>query len=142
MPDTYRELNMKKFFLILVTVICFGKSVNAQIESVSEGSNFLLLFENTKDGVKFTSSKGCAFKTLSFTLREGETREIDQRGMRNTDDKVVKDDDLAFFRFKITKVKDGTALNVALEGIEGTTWKKLSFCIPSGSQLIDQNGML
>ena len=132
---------MKKLFLILVAVILIGKSLIAQTESVSEASNFLLLIENTKDGVKLTSSKGCAFKTLSFTLKEGETREIDQRGMRNTNDKVVKDDDLAFFRFKITKVKEGTALNVALEGIEGTAWKHLSFSIPSGSQLIDENGM-
>ena len=133
---------MKKFFLILVAVICFGKFANAQTESVFEASKFLLLIENTKDGIKLTSRKGCAFKELSFSLKKGQTQEIDQFGMRDANDKVVKDDNLASFRFKITKINDGTALNVALEGIEGTTWEKLSFSVPNGSQLIDQNGML
>ena len=144
MPDTYRELNMKKFFLILVAVICFGKFANAQTESVFEASNFLLLIENTKDGIKLTSGKGCAFKELSFSLKKGQTQEIDQFGMRNANDKVrvVNDENLASFRFSITKRNDGPALDVAFEGIEGTTWTKLSFSVPRGSQLIDQNGML
>ena len=134
---------MKKFFLILVAVICFGKFVNAQTESASEASKFLLLIENTKDGIKLTSRKGCAFKELSFTLKKGQTQEIDQFGMRDANDevKISKDDNLASFRFKITKKNDGTALEVALEGIEGTTWKELSFSIPDSTQLIDENGM-
>ena len=133
---------MNKFYLILVAVICFAKSVNAQTDSVLEASKFILLIENTEDGIKLTSKKGCAFKTLSFTLKKGETREIDQFGMRDSNDKVVKDENLASFRFTITKRNDGPFLDVALEGIEGTVWKKLSFGIPSGSQHIDQNGML
>ena len=142
-PDTYRELNMKKFFLILVAVMCFSISINAQTESVLEASKFLLLIENTKDGIKLTSSKGCAFKELSFSLKKGQTQEIDQFGMRDANDevKVAKDDNLASFRFKITKVSDGSGLDVVLEGIEGTSWKRLSFTIPRGSQLIDANGM-
>ena len=144
MPDTYRELNMKKFILILVAAICIGKFANAQTESVSEKSSFLLLIENTKDGIKLTSRKGCAFKELSFSLKKGQTQEIDQFGMRDANDEVriVNDDNLASFRFTITKKNDGSNLDVAFEGIEGTTWKKLSFVIPDGSQLIDQNGML
>ena len=62
---------MKKIFLILVAVMCFGKSVSAQTESVLETSKFLLLIENTKDGIKLTSRKGCAFKELSFSLKIG-----------------------------------------------------------------------
>ena len=134
---------MKKLFLILVAVICFGKFVNAQTESTLEASKFLILIENTKDGIKLTSRKGCAFKELSFSLKVGQTQEIDQFGMRNPSDKVrvVNDDNLASFRFKITKINDGTALEVSIEGIEGTSWKKLSFSIPDSSQLIDENGM-
>ena len=134
---------MKKFFLILVAVICFGKSANAQAESALEASNFLLIIENTKNGIKLTSRQGCAFTELSFSLKKGQTQEIDQFGMRDANDevKISKDDNLASFRFKITKKNDGTALEVALEGIEGTTWKELSFSIPYSSQLIDENGM-
>ena len=58
--------------------------------------------------------------------------------MRFPTDKVVKDDNLASFRFTIKKVKGG----LALEGIDGTAWKKLNFsCLIKGTQLIDQNGM-
>jgi len=134
---------MKKFYLILVAVICFGTSVNTQTKSALEASKFLLLIENTKDGIKLTSRQGCAFKELSFSLKKGQTQEIDQFGMRDENDEVkeVKDDNLASFRFRITKMNDGPALEVALEGIEGTAWKHLRFSIPNGSQLINENGM-
>ena len=136
MPDTYRDLNMRELFLIVVAVIFFGKSVNAQTESALEASNFLILVENTKNGIKLTSRHGCAFKELSFSLKKGQTQEIDQFGMRTANEnvRVVKDDNLASFRFTITKVNNGPALDVVLEGIEGTSWKKLSFTIPRGSQ--------
>jgi len=134
---------MKKCVLILVAAVCFGITVSAQTASALKASKFLLLIENTKDGIKLTSKQGCAFTELSFLLKKGETQEIDQFGMRDADDRlrVVKDDNLASFRFKITKIDDGTALKVVLEGMEGTAWKKLSFDIPSGSQWIDENGM-
>ena len=142
-PTHTRELNMKKLFLILVAVICFGKFVNAQTESASKASNFLLLIENTNDGIKLTSKKGCAFKELSLTLKKGESREINQFGVRGEKAKVRLDDETNFasFRFKITKKNDGTGLEVALEGIEGTTWKELSFSIPKSGKLIDENGI-
>ena len=135
---------MKKLFLILVAVMCFGKSVSAQTESVLETSKFLLLIENTKDGIKLTSRKGCAFKELSFSLKIGQTQEIDQFGMRTPNDKVceVKDDNLASFSFRITKMEGDFTPAVSLEGIEGTSWKKIIYAIPSGGLLIDQNGML
>ena len=54
---------------------------------------------------------------------------------------VVKDDNIASFRFTITKVNDGSSLDVVLEGIEGTMWGKLSFRNRIGSQLIDNRGL-
>ena len=130
---------MKKFFLALFAVICLGNSANAQTCCNLETSEFILLVENTKDGIKLTSNEGCAFTTLTFTLREGQVQEIDQFGMRSANDKVVKDKSLASFRFTVKKTKDG----FAFEGIEGTSWKKLSFTCPvNTSQLIDQNGMI
>ena len=135
---------MNKFCLILVTSICFSNFVNAQVKSDLKKSTFQLLIENTKDGIKLTSKQGCAFKELTFLLKEGQTQEIDQFGMRGASDKVkaINDDDLASFCFTITKIRSGTALEVTLGGIEGVAWKKLSFGIPSGRQWIDQNGMM
>ena len=138
-PTHIRGLKMNKLILALVAVICFGYSVNAQTSCDLKTSKFVLLVENTENGIKFTSTQGCAFKELTFSLKEGQTQEIDQNGMRDTNDKVVKDDNLASFRFTIKKIKGG----LAFEGIEGTAWSKLSFsCQINASQLIDQNGML
>ena len=134
---------MKKIFLILVAIVCFGINGNAHKKSTLETSKFVILIEKTEDGIKLTSKQGCAFKELTFLLKKGQTQEIDQFGMRDTNDnvRVNKDDSLASFRFKITKMSDGPFLEIALEGIEGTTWEKLSFGTPKGSQLIDENGM-
>ena len=158
---------MKKIFLILVAVICFGINVSAQEKHDSKfqlcvnvnaheeceskfqlcmnvnvhaerESKFLLLIENTENGINITSTQGCAFKELSFSLKENQIQEIDQFGMRYANDKVRKDDNLASFRINIKKTKEG----LAFEGIEGTTWKKLSFTCPiNEKRLIDQNGM-
>ena len=134
---------MKKIFLILAAIVSFGINVNAHKTSTLETSKFLILIENTEDGIKLTGKQGCAFEELTFSLKKGQTQEIDQFGMRDKDENVreAKDENLASFCFKITKMNGGSFLEVVLEGIEGTTWKELSFGIPSGSQLIDENGM-
>jgi len=127
---------MEKKLFILITVVFFCINVNAQTK---DESKFLLLIKNTENGIKITSNKGCAFKELTFSLREGQIQEIDQCGMRNTNDEIRKIENLASFRITIKKTKGV----LYFEGIEGTTFSKLSFLCPVGkSQLIDQNGML
>ena len=138
---------MRQFIFILVAVVCFGISANAKFlannsenaqTECSSTSNFLLLIENTENGIKITSTQGCAFKELRFSLKEGQKQEIDQNGMRNSNDRVVQDDNLASFCITIQKSKEG----LVLEGIDGTAFKRLSFsCRIGQSQLIDQNGM-
>ena len=126
------------FMALLRSNYC-GKSLdfnNVQTES----STFVLYIENAKYGAKITGLKGCAFKEMKIVLNEGQTKEIDQFGMRNPNDSVraVKDDSLASFRIAITKFKGG----LAFKGIEGTNWEKLSFSCPSGCyRLIGQNGI-
>jgi len=127
---------MKRILFVLVAVAFIGISVNAHTENESE---FVLLIENTANGIKLTSSKGCAFKVLTFSLREGQTQEIDQNGMRKANDEIRKDNSLASFRMIIKKEKDV----IYFEGIEGTNFSKLSFLCPVGKNyFIDQNGML
>jgi multidrug efflux pump subunit AcrA (membrane-fusion protein) len=138
------ELQRKQVMLQQKQAALQRQQVALQRRQVAEQrqSTFLLLIENTENGIKLTNRQGCAFKELTFSLKAGQTQEIDQFGMRNMDDKVIKDANLASFRFRITKLESEFPLAVALEGIEGTAWKKLSFSIPDNSQLIDQNGML
>jgi len=127
--------------VITVFIVLLRTNANAKFleEYSSNSSTFLLIIENTTNGIKITSTKGCAFKELAFPLQEGQTQEIDQFGMRNPNDKVDEDDALASFRIAIQKTKSG----LALEGIEGTSFKKLSFsCRVGRRQLINQNGML
>lgn len=127
---------MKRFFWILIAVVCFGMNVNAQTK---QESNFLLLIENADNEIKITSSKGTAFTQLTFSLKDDQTQEIDQFGMRRQNDKIRKNDNLASFRIRIKRTKE----TIYLEGIEGTNFTELSFSCPIGSkQLIDQNGML
>ena len=127
---------MKKSLFILAVVVFWGINVNAQ---TTYESKFLLLIENTENGIKITSSKGCAFKELTFSLREGQTQEIDQYGMRKADEIRKVDNNLASFRMTIKKEKDV----IYLEGIEGTVFSELSFlCLIGKNQLINQNGML
>ena len=136
-PTRIRELKMKKSLFILVVVVFLGINVNAQTENESK---FQLLIENTENGIKITSSKGCAFKELTFSLSEGQIQEIDQYGMRKANDEIRKvDDNFASFRMTIKKEKDV----IYFEGIEGTVFSKLSFlCLVGKNQLINQNGML
>jgi hypothetical protein len=76
---------------------------------------------------------------LIFSLKEGQTQEINQYGMRKLNDKVTKDENLASFRITITKAKE----EFVLQGFDGTSWKELRFsckkkeCRP----IIDQNGV-
>ena len=141
---------MKRIFLSLVAVFCFGFYANAQTECEPRVSTFLLLFENTENGIKIKGGKGSAFEELSFPLAEDQTQEIDQFGLRNSNDRVrgVNNENLVSFRFTVQKTKEG----FVLEGIEGTAWKRLNIrcgnrlSIPASRQnctvMIDQKGTL
>jgi bla regulator protein BlaR1 len=112
----------------------------SQTDSTPELTKFLILVETTDDGIILTSEQGCAFKKLTFTLKDDNTQAVDQFGMSSLNrDKTVKNSNLANFLFTIKKTKEG----LSFEGIEGTAWKKLSFSCPKGKcyQYIDQYGM-
>jgi len=105
-----------------------------------ELSNFKILIESTNGDIKLTGIKGCAFKELTFKLNDENSQAVDQFGMSTLDrDKPLKDKNLANFLFVLKKTKKG----LALKGIEGTSWKELSFNSTENKcyQLIDQNGM-
>ena len=103
-------------------------------------SPFLILVETTEDGVNLVCMEGCAFKELSFSLKNFVSQAIDQNGMCSADRKYAeKNAHSPQFLFTLIKTNEGIQLN----GIEGTAWKELSFSCHGGMchQFIDQNGM-
>ncbi len=104
-----------------------------------EHTKFMILVEKTIDGVKLSCVKGCAFKVLIFRLEDNIPQAIDQFGMSSLKrDKPERDSNLANFLFIIKKAKEG----FSLEGLEGTTWKELSFsCSETCHQIIKDTGL-
>lgn len=132
----------QKAFLGITLLMIFMTGSLSSVFSKSEETEktkFLILLEKTKDGIKLSGVQGCAFKELSFSLKDYNSQAIDQFGMSSLKrDKPEKDNNLANFLFTIKKTKEG----FSLEGIEGSTWKNLSFnCSGTCRQFIDQNGM-
>ena len=76
---------------------------------------------------------------MSFSLNNERPQAIDEYGMTELNKSTSnKDANLADFLFTITKTKNG----VELKGINGTSWKTLSFSLATNvRQAIDQDGM-
>lgn len=117
-----------------------NNSVNIGITSKPTIADFAFIIENTKDGVKITDTNGCAFTELSFSINEGETKAIDQYGMRYTHDKRPnRSINATPFIIQIKKTKAG----FLLKGIYGVSFRKLSLECPIGNSVgINQNGMI
>ena len=93
---TYKILNINKFCFILVAVICFGKSVNAQVECDLKISSFLIEIENSENSIELSGIYGFHGGT-AFSLKEGQKLEFHDQGMIFfTNDKVDKDDEQLF----------------------------------------------
>ena len=125
---------------LLTSVIIGGSSISwAQTKVENQSSKFLILIETTKEGLKLTAEEGCAWKELSFSLKQDKPQGIDQFGMTSFDKIATQDNKLSSFLFVIRKTKDG----VSLEGKNGTAWTNLTFNCPSGQcyQYVDFSGM-
>lgn len=112
----------------------------SQTESMAQSSKFLILIETTNQGLKLTSKEGCAWKELTFTIKQDKSQAIDMFGMTTVNrDNPKEDQSLSDFLFIITKTKEG----ISLKGKNGTAWTDLSFSCPKGQchQYIDFNGM-
>jgi len=106
--------------------------------TLSKKKQFLILIEKNGNHVKLSGIKGCAFKTVSFNLKEDDEQVIDQFGMGTTISNKNTKDDPGTFLFTIKNNKGG----FSLVGKEGTAWENLSFgCVTACSQLIDEHGM-
>ena len=134
-PQTH-FLEMKNIFLTAFASCCIliGFSTSAFSQA-----KFLILVQTGKDNVTLTCTEGCAFKQISFSLKEGQKQEIDAYGMKSSGNAVSHMNGLPYFSF--TMQRNGNGL--AFEGLTGTAWTKLTFgCQPQGcNQYVDQYGM-
>ena len=125
-------------FMILLCMTAFSKIDNS---TSTQFADFILLMQNTEDGLKLKCERGCAWKELSFSLRNDQFQTIDQYGMSSLDrtESSTQDHDLSSFLINIRKTENG----IDLEGREGTNWRKLSFHCPNKKchQYIDRDGM-
>jgi hypothetical protein len=126
--------------LFIAFIIGVTNTAFSQTKVATQSSGFLILVETTGDGIKLTGQQGCAWKELTFTLKQNNAQAIDEFGMTTSSkSKPTDDKDLAKFLFIIKKTKEG----INLQGKEGTAWLNLNFSCPDGkcSQYIDFNGM-
>jgi bla regulator protein BlaR1 len=107
---------------------------------VNQSTKFLILVETINGGLKLTGQEGCAWKELTFIIKQDSLQAIDQYGMTTLNGENPKEDkDLSNFLFIIEKTKEG----ISLLGKRGTAWSNLSFSCLKGQcyQYIDFNGM-
>ncbi len=134
--DSLREVALKNTSNVEKVLSEESKS---EVYAEKTPSKFLLLVEETVDGIKISGLKGCAFKTLSFTLADNDIQVIDQYGMSSLDRiKPEKDRKLANFLFKIKKTKEG----YSFDRIEGSSaWVNVGFTFGGKRlQYIDDSG--
>ncbi len=105
-----------------------------------QSDSFSFVLESTVEGVKLSETFGCAFKDLSFNLKEHESKAFDQYGMRYIHDKKIKrSTDITPFIIQIKRVQDG----FVLKGISGTKFRSLTInCFVGDRIYINSDGII
>ena len=127
--------------LLLSFVLGFSHCTSKLSTNKKTPHKFLILIERTENGLKLTSSEGCAWSELSFTISQDMQQTVSQLGMTTPDQTSTKDNNgLYDFLIVFTKTKDG----ISLVGKKGTAWTQLKFTCPVGNchQYIDLSGMI
>jgi len=139
---------MKNGILTLSTLIAFFTciilftSCSTEHKPISSFKSFDIVIERTSEAVDVSMkcTKGCAWKTLTFSTEQPQA--VNEYGMTDieSDKKSLKqDDDLADLLFVVLVTQDG----VKLKGLKGTGWDELEFPLTKGeNQSIDENGMV
>lgn len=128
--------------IIGVVTLVFSLTSFSNFENLptTNDSKFLIRIQSNDSGLKLKCETGCAWKELSFSLKDNKFQAVDQYGMTRVDrHKPSNDDKLANFLFVVQRTQD----TINLEGKEGTAWTKLNFSCKDTecNQYIDQNGM-
>ena len=111
----------------------------SQTKNDTQPVRFLILVGQVNEVIKLSSYSGCSWKELSFSLRQNETKSIDENGLTGMSDEFESQNtSLADFHITIKRTKKG----VAFEGKAGTRWLALSVGTESGKfqYFIDAEG--
>ncbi|MFK5889735.1 MAG: hypothetical protein QM486_03260 [Flavobacteriaceae bacterium] len=137
------KLNIKGFIsnlLIAVFILTASSVLTAQKKKLNDLKHFIIIIENTENGIKMQNIQGCAWLDLTFSFINN-PRAIDEYGMTKSNKAPSykhKDANLANFLFTVKKTKKG----VVLKGIKGTAWTDLSFSLAKNEKkAIDEYGM-
>ncbi|HMQ08475.1 MAG TPA: hypothetical protein PKC30_14335 [Saprospiraceae bacterium] len=134
--------NQNNFSLGMIIISLASLSFIPVHDSVSNLKNeFLIQIQKTDNGVEMNCEKGCWWKRLTFSLSVNNQVFVNQSGtVRKID--TVNDESNPMHAFLLSVHKTKTGLQ--LLGIQGTSWKKLSFDCRPGicRQLINQDGMV
>ncbi len=124
--------------IFAITVILLAGC--GQKETKKEKIGFKIQIESNVDGIKLIGKEGCAFTELYFTLTQDKVEKFNQNGMVIEENAEIENAE-NISNFLITIVKSNE--EITLSGLEGTSWKSLSFSCPElgCTQLIDENGM-
>jgi len=136
------KLNFKRIIsnlFIGVFILTVSSELVAQEKKSTDLKDFKIVIEKTDTGISMTCKNGCAWKELTFSLKDDKPQAIDEYGMTELNENSPdKDANLADLLFTIIKTKEG----IILKGIEGTAWTDLSFSLSKNKQqAIDQMGM-
>lgn len=127
-------------FLLVLFLAC--SNTPGPQDSPSEPlDEFLLLVQSTEGNqLTINCETGCAFQSLNFTLKPGQTRIVDQNGSKSTVDELrAPQTGLTMFTLSVTRRGD----ELLMEGHSGTAWTNLSFSAPVGTyQAINQLGVV
>jgi TonB-dependent SusC/RagA subfamily outer membrane receptor len=99
----------------------------------SELSNFLISIELKQNTVVLQGLNGCAFKVLTFTIKDNNPVPVDKFGMASPE----SGNSASEFLFNVEKVND----EIVLTGRKGTAWKSLSFKPPTTLHFINEFGV-
>ncbi|MBT3382729.1 MAG: TonB family protein [Prolixibacteraceae bacterium] len=98
-----------------------------------ELESFLISIEVHQNKIKLRGLSGCAFKELTFSIKNNNPVVIDKKGISSSE----IDQTLSGFLFEIEKVNDQIKLN----GKSGTAWKNLSFKPADKRHIISEKGV-
>jgi hypothetical protein len=133
------KLKIYTFVFVCLTSFAFTGALFSQEKHDKKHSDFLIVVENTEEGITLAGINGTAWTKLSFTSKKYQPKMIDEYGSTSLANmNKEKHRNLANFLFTIEKTENG----ISLVGMDGTSWKTLGFSLAKNArQAFDQNGM-
>lgn len=129
------KFNFNRIALVLLMTlftIAGGNKLFAGDKNPPELKDFIIIIEETEDGLMMRGAKGCAWINLSFSLKEYVPQAVDEFGMTELEDSSDTAPELADFLFKIIKTENG----ITIKGLKGTAWSELKSSLNKNEKVV------